>query len=432
MVIFKLNLKRKLIKSFMGVGAMRLMSMPLALATSIILARTLGAEKFGQYAFIMALIPLVALPVSGGLPQLLTREIATFVHSGSWRLYRGALRAAHVWVLLIAIVVLLGYRLLSTGFDLIPLTGKWALLPVALLLVPLHGLAGVRIGAIKGLGFPAYAEIPDQLIQPTLLLALFFILTWQGMLHLEVAIWCQVIAAAIVFFVASLMFFRIHPHEARGVTPSYRLMHWKSALLPFSMIALVSTLNSQVAIVVLGTLGSDEQVAAMRIAERGGQLVGMSLTLVNMVIAPYIVRAYRDGDIRLLEKLARKSARGCFFLSIPVAVLLVLSGQRLIEIAFGAEYSESAYPPLIIIALGQIINVFFGSVANLLSMSGHERDTLKGQALAVLINFILCLILIPYLGAVGAAIGVAVGIVSWNMLLHYMVKQRIGIKSSAF
>lgn len=429
---FKLSLKRKLIKSFVGVGAMKLMSMPVALATSIILARTLGAEKFGQYTFIMALIPLIALPVSGGLRQLLTREVATFVYSGSWGLYRGALRAAHIWVLLNAAIVILGYTLLRIGFDLIPLNEKWNLLPVALLLVPLNGLAAVRIGAVKGLGFPAYAEMPEQIIKPILLLILFCILTWQGFLHLETAIWCQVAAAAFAFFVASLMFSNIQPHEARGVTPRYRLRHWKSALFPFSMIALVSTLNSQVAIVALGVLGTDEQVAAMRIAERGGQLVGMSLMLANMVIAPYIVRAHRDGDKRLLEKLARQSARGCFLLALPVAALLVVSGQRLIEIAFGAEYSDTVYVPLVVIVLGQLINVFFGSVANLLSMSGYERDTLKGHAWAVLINFILCLALIPHLGVLGAAIGVAVGVVLYNIFLCYIVKLRVGIKSSVF
>jgi O-antigen/teichoic acid export membrane protein len=85
-----------------------------------------------------------------------------------------------------------------------------------------------------------------------------------------------------------------------------------------------------------------------------------------------------------------------------------------------------------IVAVGQLFNVFFGSVGYFLSMSGYERETLKGQILAVVINVIMCLSLVPFWGAIGSAIGVAVGLISWNALLFYMVKRRIGIKSSAF
>ena len=411
---------------------MKLLSIPTGLATSIILARTLGPEDFGQYAFIMALIPLIALPVSGGLSLLLTREIAKFVHSKSWSLYQGALRASHFWVLLVAAVILIAYWALGVGFSLVPTDSKWSLLPIASLMVPLNGFAAVRTGTIKGLGLPAYAEMPDQLIQPVMMLTLFATLAWQGALDTESAIWSQVAGAGIIFLIASWMFFRIQPSEARGVGAVYRLKDWKSALFPFSMLALVSAFNAQIGIIVLGLLSTDDQVAAMRVAERGGQFVVMSLTLVNMVIAPYIVRAHRDGDKDLLQKLARKSARGSFLLALPVAFILILGGESLIRLSFGAEYSDLAYYPVVIVVVGQLFNVFFGSVGYFLSMSGYERETLKGQILSVVINLILCLSLVPFWGAIGSAIAVAVGLISWNTLLFYMVKRRIGIKSVAF
>src|SRR5690606_31133606 len=167
----------------------------------------------------------------------------------------------------------------------------------------------------------------------------------------------------------------------------------------------------------LGFFSTDEQVAAMRVAERGGQFVVMSLTLVNMVIAPYIVRAHRDGDKVLLQNLARKSARGSFLLALPVAGFLIIGGEPLIRIAFGAEYAAISYWPVVIIVVGQLFNIFFGSVGYFLSMSGYERKTLKGQALAVVINLLLCTVLVPIYGAVGAAVSVAIGVISWNAIL---------------
>lgn len=424
-----MSLKKQLIKSFMGVGVMKLLSIPIGLVTSIILARTLGPEGFGQYAFVMALVPLFALPVSGGMPQLLTREVATFAHSNNWALYQGALRASHVWVLLVAAILLISYWILRAGFNLVPTEGKWALLPIALLMVPLGGLAAVRTGTIKGLGLPAYAELPGQMIQPVVMLGLYGFLAWQGNLGTKSAIWSQVAGAGLIFLIASWMFFRIQPREAKDVAPGYQVKHWKSALLPFSMIALVSTFNAQVGIIFLGVLSTDDQVAAMRIAERGGQFVIISLTLVNMVISPYIVRAYRDGNKSLLQNLARKSARGSFVLALPVAIVLVFGGEPLIQLAFGADYSSIAYWPVVIIAIGQLFNVFFGSVGNFLSMSGFEKEPLKGQLLAIIINMFLCIVLIPKFGAIGAAVAVSAGIVSWNALLWVIVKRRIGIST---
>ena len=411
---------------------MKLLSIPVGLITSIILARTLGPQGFGQYAFIMALLPLIALPMSGGLPPLLTREIATFFHFRNWSLYQGALRASHTWVLLTAAAILLGYWALGAGLNLLPTGGKWSLLSIALLMVPLGGLAAIRRGTIKGLGLPAYAELPGQLIQPIVTLMLVATLAYQGQLNTETAIWSQVATAGLIFLLASWMFYRVQPSEAIGAKPAYRLKCWKAALLPFGMIALVSTFNAQIGIIALGILSTDEQVAAMRVAERGGQFVVMSLTLVNMVIAPYIVRAHRLGDKALLQNLARKSARGSFVLALPVAGLLIFAGEPILRIAFGVEYASLSHWPLVVLAVGQLFNVFFGSVGYLLSMSGYEKETLKGQVLAVVINVLLCFALVPNFGSIGAAIAVTASIISWNVLLYAVVKSRIGISSAAF
>jgi len=429
---YKLSLKKTLIKSFMGVGVMKLLSIPVGLATSIILARTLGPEGFGQYAFIMALISLIALPVSGGLPQLLTREIAIFSLSRDWALYKGALRASHGLVLIVAFSILIAFWAFGVGLHIIPTEGKWDLLPIALLIIPLAGLAAVRTGTIKGLGMPAYAEIPEQLIQPAVMLVLFGTLAWLQVLDAKSAILVQVSVAGLVFLLASCMFFKVQPSEAKGVKPAYRLKHWKNALFPFSLLAMVSVFNVQIGVIALGFLSTDEQVAAMRVAERGGQFVAMSLTLVNMVIAPYIVRAHRDGDRNLLQKLARKSARGSFLIALPVVLILVVGGGPLIRLAFGGEYAQLSYWPVVIVALGQLLNVFFGSVGYILSMSGYEKDTLKGHVLGVFVNISLCLILIPIYGALGAAMAVSVGVMAWNCMLSILVWKRLGIKSSAF
>ncbi|PPR52440.1 MAG: hypothetical protein CFH12_00981, partial [Alphaproteobacteria bacterium MarineAlpha5_Bin2] len=65
-------------KNFLSVGGMRLAGIPLSLATSVLLARLLGPEGFGYYSFAMALVPLLAIPVSSGLQQLATRQVVSY------------------------------------------------------------------------------------------------------------------------------------------------------------------------------------------------------------------------------------------------------------------------------------------------------------------------------------------------------------------
>ncbi|MBT6123963.1 MAG: oligosaccharide flippase family protein [Halieaceae bacterium] len=110
---------------------MYVLSMPVGLLTSILLARYLGPAAFGQYAFVLSLLALLALPVAGGLPQLLTREVARFSHDERWALYRGVVPAAHGWVLLMAALVLISFWLAGPVGGLLPQTGKWALLGIA-------------------------------------------------------------------------------------------------------------------------------------------------------------------------------------------------------------------------------------------------------------------------------------------------------------
>ncbi|WP_107853133.1 flippase [Oceanimonas marisflavi] len=425
-----LNIKSPLIKSFLGLGALRILSIPLGLLTSVILARGLGTEGFGQYSFVMSLIAIIALPVAGGVPQLFTREVAGYLHNKQWGLYRGVLRAGHMWVVVSSLVILGGYFFVSNITHWLPADDKWQLLGIAVLMIPFLGLGAVRDGSIKGLGKPVYAELPGQFLQPVLLIASYFVLLKLDILTTQTVIWGQVLVACLVFLCASALFYRLQSSHRRQQPPEYQAAQWGRALLPFTLLALVGTLNAQIGIIVLGFLGTDEQVAAMRVADRGAQFVALSLTLVNLVIAPHIVRAYRSKNKEQLQTLARQSARGSFAIALPIGLVLLFAGKPLLGWVFGKEYASSAYYPMAILVVGQLINVFFGSVGYLLSMSGYEKDTLRGHGSSVTLNVILSFILIPLLGAEGAALSASLSIFSWNFVLSFFVLKRLGIKPS--
>lgn len=427
-----MSLKQQLIKSFMGVGIMKFLSLPIGLTTSVILARIMGPESFGQYVFIMALIPIIALPVSGGLQQLLTREVANYKHGCQWPLYKGVVEASHGWVFIISALLLLGYYVIGPLLGWVTVEGRWSIFSIAIWLVPLLGFSVVRIGIIKGLGKPVIAEFPQQLIYPISMLMIVAFLATFNVLGLESAVWSNIISALLTFCIASYLLKKSKPINISHVEPAFLNKAWLKSLLPFTLLTAINLLNVQVGILLLGVLSSDEQVAALRIAERGGQLVLLSLTMVNMVIAPHIVRAYRENNLMLLQKMAQRTARGAFFFALPIALVLAFAGRPIISMVFGADYSNISYWPLAILVVGQLVNVFFGSVGYLLVMTGNERDSLKGQCVALILNFSFALALIPLWGAVGASVAIMVSIVVWNVLLVILVNKRLNIRCSAF
>ena len=103
--------------------------------------------------------------------------------------------------------------------------------------------------------------------------------------------------------------------------------------------------------------------------------------------------------------------------------------DRLLTFVFGAAYAQGA-TALAVLCFGQLLNAAVGPVGVLLNMSGHERDTLIGVSMASGANVILNLLLIPFLGLLGAAIASAATLAIWNMLLMRQVKNRLGVVSA--
>ena len=415
----------------MGVGSMRLLSIPVSLASSVILARVLGPTQFGQYAFILALIPLLAWPASGGTSVLITREVAKYAHARLWGHYKGLLRFNHGWVvaysLLLIAIVLVAARATETPAD-----GKWSLLPIAALVVPFLGLNAVLNGTLKGLGFPGGAEAPTQIVQPGVFLVFVSLFALYGQLTPRLALSGQVVAAGIAFLVAAVLYRAHRPGTTADQQAVYSRREWTASLVPITMNVFVRTLNAQVGILMLGFLASDESVAALRIADRGAQLVVLSLTIVNVVIGPHIVRCQADGDTERLQRLARQSARYAFLIAAPITLVFVVFGKPILGFVFGGQYAGSSYLPLVVLAVGQLASVFFGSVGYLLTMSGREVDTLRGQGIALVVTVLACAALIPFYDAVGAALGMSIGLLAWNIILARQVFQHLGIRSAAY
>lgn len=420
---------KRLIRSFAGVSALYMLGVPLLLAANIILARTLSVAEFGAFGFAIAVATVLAIPVLGGLPMLLTREVAGYTQQQNWPFYRGMIVCAYRWVAAISAVIAVA---LVLWWLLARATPRPELL-IACVLVPFLGLRGIRNGILKGLGRPVLAEAPVQVLQPLLMIAGYLALAALGLASARNALWWYLAVVMVVFVIASVMQMRVQPVKLSTVQSDMTdLPRWRAALLPFAMMSAATVLSTQIAVLLLGLSGQEEAVAQMRVAERGAQLVAFPLTFINTILGPYFVHALKSDDSGALRKITRQSARLTLLASLPVAIILLVYGRTLIGWTFGAPYDLLSYGPMAILIVAQLVSVSLGSAGMLLTMSGHEKLALYSHLAGLVITSVAVALLGTSYGAVGAAVGVAIGVVAAKLILYALAKQRLSISSGIF
>jgi len=425
------NSQQQLIKSLSGVCVMYVVATLAGLAINMVLARTLGPEVFGQYTYIIVMVSLLTLPLAGGLSIMLIREVAAYMHAEQWPLFRGALRAAHLWIIIGFLVLLILYALLGPVLHWIPGEGKWALLGFGLWLALLQALLEVRKSATKGVGYPALAELPTQLVQPVVMLLAIAGLFWLDSINIHNILWLHLGVAVMTVIIAGRLFTRLRPPAVQSATAQYRVALWMSPAVRFTLIGIVGAASNLAGIVILGILSNDAAVADYRIGTQSADLVGLPLMLVNLIIAPRVVTLFQSGDIASLQQLAQQTARGAFLLSLLFGITLIIFGKPIIGFAFGEAYIATAYLPMVILVIGQLINTAAGSVGLLLSMCRQEKLTLYGHMVGLSCNVIFALIFIPLWQSNGAAIAMALAMVVWNAVLIYAVVKRLELWPAA-
>lgn len=132
-----------------------------------------------------------------------------------------------------------------------------------------------------------------------------------------------------------------------------------------------------------------------------------------------------------MQNILTLTARMTFVLAVCTGFVIVFFGDWLLKYTYGLDYVD-AYLPLIILVIGQIINSGFGAVTIILNMTGHERDTLIGVSIAVIINIVMNILLIPMYGIIGASIATVITLLCWNVLLFVAVKKRLCLNPTFF
>ena len=409
-----------------GGGIAKIAAAGLSFLISVQLARYLGPEVFGVYAMTMSVIGILTAITTLGLPTLIVREVATFVANGQWGLLKGILYRSYQWVA-IAITLTIVFGLITINF----LSSNWQLaLLLGLIILPLLVVNQLRASILRGLHWVVLADLPELILRPSIVLVLIY--GWASFSNVERssewAVGIQLIASIISFVVGTWLLRKRLPGQLLNVVPIFENKVWLAASVTFLGVSLVSVVESQVALLLLGVIDGPKYAGLYQAAFQLVTLIVFGLMAVNMALQSKFAAAWSMQKKQLAQSLVTVSARLGMYVALVFSSVLLYYSEECLAL-FGDGYVEAS-TALRILVLGQLINAASGSCGTVLAMTGHQIVVLHGVTLALLVNTLLCLILVPMWGLTGAATAASSGLIVWNLYLMFKAKQLTGITTS--
>jgi O-antigen/teichoic acid export membrane protein len=358
-----------------------------ALVNSIILARALGVDRLGEYAYAMGLTGLFGLLPNFGINAIVTRIIAR-QPSAAFRVLKAALRA----------------QALLAGIVLIAIPAFSASLPNQPVPIIYIGLAALHL-AVGTMNWPYLAVLAGHLRYDRVA-AIELFASFAGLVTVLVAVALHggvgaVLSAHIVAAGSTMLVARkvTQPFlEADGGEPPMGITTLLRQAAPFGAVAAVQGLYTKVDFLLLGQMASMVALGLYSVAYKPTNiLVGLGSTIA-VTLFPLMVQAPKLTAPASFQRVVRGLAAA------GPAMALVLSGLAgpLLHAFYGSEYVDAA-PILIVLAWSVAVNWLYAPLSITLQARGCERWWLMCLIGGVLLNVAGNLWAIPRWGALGAA-----------------------------
>jgi len=403
---------------------LRVTGAALGLGFNILLAKACGAGGTGVYFLALTVISVATIFGRVGLDSALVRYIASNSASSNWKAIKGIYSQG--------VKIVLVFSSLSTlaVFFLAPLLAKQLfhkpelsepLRWMSLSIIPTSFLM-INSAVLRGLKKIKYSVFVANVCVP--LFSIVGLYLWGKSGGINRAILAYVFGTLVTTFAGAALW-RATARKASNVIGSFAGSDLLKSGIPLFMVASLSLMTGWISTFALGIWGTKEQIGIFGQASRVSAVISLVLLAVNGIAGPKIAALYKQGDLITLDSMARKSNLMMLLVSGPLMVpFLILPGFFMGM--FGPEFRAGS-TELVILSLGQFVNVATGSVSLLLVMSGNEKSVRDIGLWSTLLSLGLNLALVPSYGSLGAAVATSFCMIFQNIMGLMLVHSKLGI-----
>ncbi len=418
---------REMLGKVSSVFLLRILGAGAQLAFTVLLARLYGAEGMGVFILGVSFVLIASTVSRWGLDQAALKHIAVYAGEGNRQSVRSVFAAAFLAILFLS----LGLSLLlmpalpwlaEVLFSRPDMTGLLYIL--ALSIVP-FSLLNLTAEALRGMQRTALNALIQVVVVPVVSICAVLVLQddQRGVLAAAYAYLWGTLAASIL----GLFVWRLYAGSHRGVLSGW--FAFLKGLLdiasPMAWVSIIGIAMSLSETVLLGVFRDAGEVGVYAAALRVAMLVNFILVAFNTILAPRFAALFHQNRLKEMELLAAHSVQLMLFLSLPVFVVCLFFPEQVLGL-FGNAFSNGAVG-LMILAIGQLVNVATGPVGVLLLMTGYERHMRRNWMLSALVGLVAGLLLVPPFGVIGASISAVIAGVILQGLLVWSVKRNLNI-----
>jgi O-antigen/teichoic acid export membrane protein len=397
----------------------------LTACSQLLIARIVGVETFGVYAYVLAWVTVLAYFSALGFDIALLRFVPAYRASRAWGLLRGVIQyserrmaAASILVIVIGTVAIT-----ISASEMSPELRRTFLAGFAL--VPIWALLWIRASIVRAFGGVLSAVAPDRVVRDGSLICVVVLLSWGLKWHLDapMVMMATLASAAAALVLASLSVRRLHPREIDGVVPDYDAPIWRRTILPLMVIAATEAILNRGGVLVLGWIGSTTDAGIYALVFSISFLVALPRAAANTLLAPAIADLFVRKHHHLLQTLITRMALWTLCGAAGSALILAIIADPLLT-WFGRGY-EAGVPALRILLVGQVVAACFGSQLSIMTMTGCERGAAILLILSAFVNILVSAVLVNALGSAGAAIATMVTLIVWNIAMAVFIWHRL-------
>jgi len=386
------------------------------LTFGVLITRTLGAKDSGTFFLALSIITIASVISRLGLDNVIVKSTSAYTTLSDWSILKNFYKSSTFIVVTSALTIsiliwFISPILANKVFNNDELEYVLRILTFGIIPIAVFNIHGQFLRGLKKISL---AELVLSAGVPIVSFTLAIITLSWGLSGITIA---YVIAVILIALLSIFLFKRKFSQNIFSMDKAQSHSEVLRSAMPLFVATIMGLVIERSATIFLGFFGTSSDVAIYEAAYRTTMAINFLLAAINSIGAPKFAALYAQGDMKSLGNTVRHSARLLLLMAAPFLVIAILIPDKIMEV-YGHDFVGGS-TALVVLALGQFVNAATGSVGYLLMMTGNEVSMRNIVVTAAIFQVILCFLLIPNYGVLGAAAASSITIALANIASSY-------------